>query len=213
MKLLRFDKLSFSEAEKLQADLVAARKRWEIEDHLLVLEHPPVVTLGRAADIGHLKVDPAWLEQHGVEVVRTVRGGEITYHGPQQLVAYPILWLEEGRRDLHRYLRDLEQVIIDTLFDFGLSSQRVPGKTGVWVEDRKIASIGVRASSWVTSHGISLNYGEDLSGFEWMTPCGLEGVVMTSLSREGKDVARRDLEKRFCLHFCRIFERELQGDG
>ena len=208
-RLLQFPQLDYFGAEELQSQLVASRKGGQIPDHLLVLEHPPVLTLGRGGDIAHLKVSPQWLEQRGVPLVRTGRGGEITYHGPQQLVAYPILLLQEGRRDLHRYLRDLEQTVMDTLADFSVTGQRVPGKTGVWVEERKIASIGIRTSSWVTSHGVALNYGEDLGGFDWITPCGLEGVEMTSLAREGAPVGRVELEKRFCLHFQRIFGREL----
>lgn len=205
--LLRYECIPYPRSEELQKTLVDQRKADQIEDHLLLLEHPAVITLGRTGDIAHLKANPDWLAAQGVEVVRTGRGGEITFHGPGQLVAYPILKLEKGRQDLHRYLRDLESVVIDLLADYGLEAARVQGKTGVWAAGKKIASIGVRASSWVTSHGVALNHGQDLRGFDWMTPCGLEDVTMTSLAREGRPVRRDELEKRFCAHFQRIFDR------
>lgn len=194
--------MPYAESEQLQQTLVQQRKRGEIEDQLILLEHPSVYTLGRGASLENLK-DPA------VEVVRTGRGGEITYHGPGQLVAYPILQLEEDRRDLHRYLRDLEQVVVDLCSDYQLSAGREAGKTGVWLDGKKLASIGVRASSWVTSHGLALNYGPDLKGFEAIVPCGLQGVEMISLSHARGDVDRDDLEQRFCRHFSRIFGREI----
>lgn len=186
----------------LQQSLVERRKRAEIEDQLLLLEHSPVYTLGRGASLEHLK-DPA------IQPVRSGRGGEITYHGPGQLVAYPILLLEEGRRDLHRYLRDLEQVVIDLCADYDLRAEREAGKTGVWIGGKKLASIGVRASSWVTSHGVAINYGRDLRGFDAIVPCGLQGVEMISLSHGRGAVDRDDLEERFCRHFSRIFGREI----
>lgn len=186
----------------LQQSLVERRKRGEIEDQLLLLEHPPVYTLGRGASLENLR-------DQTVQPVRTGRGGEITYHGPGQLVAYPILLLLDGERDLHRYLRDLEQVVIDLCQDYGLEAGREAGKTGVWLDGKKLASIGVRASSWVTSHGVAINYGRDLSGFDAIVPCGLQGVEMISLSHVCGDVARDDLEDRFCRHFSRIFEREI----
>jgi lipoate-protein ligase B len=174
----------------------------------LLLEHPPVFTLGRSASLEHLHIDPV---SAGIELYRSGRGGQITYHGPGQLVAYPILQLEESRRDLHRYLRDLEQVVIDLCADLKLEAGRRPGLTGVWVGERKLASLGVRASSWVTSHGLALNYGQDLSGFQGITPCGLQGVEMIGLSQITGSVQRESLEERFCLHFSRIFGRQLKG--
>lgn len=189
----------------LQQDLVQRRKRGEIEDQLLLLEHPPVYTLGRGATLEHLK-------DRAIQPVRSGRGGQITYHGPGQLIAYPILLLEEGRRDLHRYLRDLEQVVMDLCQDYGLPTQRKEGKTGVWCGEGKLASIGVRASNWVTSHGVALNYGPDLSGFAAIVPCGLQGVEMISLSQQVGEVSRVDLEERFCRHFSRIFAREIVSE-
>lgn len=182
------------------------RKQGLDPDHLILLEHPPVYTLGRAASLEFLKCQP---EAEGIQVFRTGRGGQITYHGPGQLVAYPILALEPERRDLHRYLRDLEQVVLDVCTDLGIAGQRIAGKTGVWVGAEKLASLGVRASAWVTSHGVALNYGSDLSGFEGIVPCGLTGVRMTSLARLGHEISRLSLEERFCRHFSRIFDREI----
>ncbi len=176
------------------------RKSDEIEDHLILLEHPPVYTLGRGASPDNLK-------DKSIQPVRSGRGGEITYHGPGQLVAYPILKLEQARQDLHRYLRDLEQVVIDLCADYDLKAERIPGKTGVWIGKKKLASIGVRASSWVTSHGVAINYGTDLRAFDAIIPCGLEGVEMTNLTQ----ATREQLEGRFCRHFSRIFHRQMIG--
>jgi lipoyl(octanoyl) transferase len=166
------------------------------------------VTVGRGGSLEHLRRDPQELQTAGVEFHRAGRGGEVTYHGPGQLVAYPILKLEEGRRDLHRYLRDLEQVVIDVCAEFAVPAQRDPGRTGIWVEGQKLASIGIRASSWVVSHGVAINYGPDLSGFDHIVPCGLSGVQMTSLHVRG--IARESLEQRFCEAFSRIFSRRLE---
>lgn len=189
---------------------MARRKAGEIADQLLLLEHPPVITVGRGGSLEHLLSSPEELRSEGVEFHRSGRGGEVTYHGPGQLVAYPILLLEPERRDLHRYLRSLEQVIMEVCASWGLRGERSEGRTGVWVEGRKVASIGVRASSWVVSHGVSINYGEDLSGFERIVPCGLTGVEMTSLSQLlPTPVLRSELEERFCRAFEREFLREL----
>jgi lipoyl(octanoyl) transferase len=162
--------------------LVAQRKADEIDDQLLLLEHAPVITLGRTADPKHLLVEPFQLEAQGIDLVQCGRGGEITYHGPGQLVAYAIMKLAEERRDLHRFLRDLEEVVILSLAALGVEASRVSGKTGVWISPfQKICSIGVRASSWVTSHGLALNLADTQSGFAHIRPCGLDGVEMVNL--------------------------------
>lgn len=189
---------------------MSQRQRGEIDDHLLLLEHPPVITLGRASRSDFLKSTPEQLQASGVLLAHCGRGGEVTYHGPGQLVAYPILQLEDGRRDLHRYLRDLEEVGIRTCADWSVQVERRAGLTGLWWQGRKLASIGVRASRWVTSHGLALNYGEDLSGFDHIVPCGLSGVDMISLAPIlGKIPERKKLEERFCHHFSQIFSRQL----
>lgn len=195
----------------MQAQLVSQRKSDQISDQLLLLQHPPVITVGRGASLSHLKATLEQLQDLNIEFYRCGRGGEVTYHGPGQLIVYPILKLEEGRRDLHRYLRDLEQVMLDTCQDLAVQAQRSEGRTGIWVQERKLASIGVRASSWVTSHGIGINYApEALDGFAWIVPCGLQGVEMISLTQiMGRTLERNELEDVLCRNFAKIFARRL----
>jgi lipoyl(octanoyl) transferase len=169
----------YGDALEWQRALGAARiERRLPHDVLLLLEHPPVVTLGRNSHDAHL------LRTEGVEVFEVERGGDITFHGPGQLVGYPILDLSGHRRDLHWYLRTLEQALIDALGELGLPAERNPGYTGVWTRGRKIASIGIHVKQWVTWHGFALNVTTDLSSFERIVPCGIPGVVMTSIERE-----------------------------
>ena len=170
-------------------------------DALLLLEHPPVYTLGRGADPVHLRFAAAT----GAPVVRTHRGGQVTYHGPGQLVGYPILDLRRRRPDVRWYLRTLEAVLIDSLGDLGIAAGRREGFTGVWVGPRKIASIGVALRRWVSWHGFALNVGADLGGFDAITPCGIADVQMTSVAREGGgdslDAAREAVLARFVATF------------
>jgi lipoate-protein ligase B len=173
-------RVPYAEALAWQEALVARRIAGG-PDALLLLEHPPVYTLGRGGDQRHLGA----AADGDVEIVRVGRGGQVTWHGPGQLVGYPVLGLRELKPDVHWYVRSLEQVLIDALAGFGVVSGRREGLTGVWVEDRKIASIGVGIRRWVTWHGFALNVGHDLSGFDAITPCGISGVRMTSLAREG----------------------------
>lgn len=174
-------RIAYDRALAWQEALVARRVQGG-GDALLLLEHPPVYTLGRGADRRHLGL----AAQGDVPVVEAHRGGEVTYHGPGQLVGYPVLGLRDRRPDLHWYLRTLEDVVIDALAEIGIRSGRVVGRTGVWIDERrKICSIGVAVRRWVTWHGFALNVGPDLSGFAAITPCGLTGVEMTSVAREG----------------------------
>jgi lipoate-protein ligase B len=154
------------------------------DDILLLVEHEPVVTLGRGSRPASLPVPPAALERQGLEVFEVERGGDVTWHGPGQLVGYPILDLSRHRPDLHWYLRALEQVLIDALLRFGLSAGRRPGLTGVWTGGRKIASLGIHVRQWVTFHGFALNVATDPRAFDSIVPCGIHGVTMTSLSAE-----------------------------
>jgi lipoate-protein ligase B len=151
---------------------------------LLLLEHPPVVTLGRSSKAQHLVATPAMLADRGVELFEAERGGDVTFHGPGQLVGYPIVNLRGHRQDLHWYLRQVEAVLMRALDSIGVPAERSEGRTGVWTEGRKIASIGVHARDWVTWHGFALNVSNDLSYFELIVPCGLSGVTMTSVQRE-----------------------------
>jgi lipoate-protein ligase B len=175
----------YARALELQRAVARARISGPIaHDVLLLLEHPPVVTLGRSSKAQHLVATPAMLAERGVELYEAERGGDVTFHGPGQLVGYPIVNLRGHRQDLHWYLRQVEAVLIRTLEGLGLPAERSEGRTGVWTSGRKIASIGVHARDWVTWHGFALNVSNDLSFFDLIVPCGLSGVTMTSIGRE-----------------------------
>lgn len=180
----------YAEILVLQRRIAAARIAGEIgQDVLLLLEHEPVVTLGRATKGKNLITSKEYLASRGVDLFEVERGGDVTFHGPGQLVGYPIIDLKRHKQDLHWYLRQLEQAIINTAADFGVSAERNTGYTGVWTGGKKIASIGVHARDWVTWHGIALNVSTDLSYFDLMVPCGIAGVVMTSIKKEtGEDI-------------------------
>ncbi|MCK6530652.1 lipoyl(octanoyl) transferase LipB [Myxococcota bacterium] len=208
MRLL--GRVGYREAFRLQKALVAARTRGEVPDQLLLLEHDPVVTFhetGRGRE--HLLADPDTLAARGVAVELTDRGGDITFHGPGQLVGYPILQLREDERDLHRYLRDLEEVLIRTAASFGIAAARVPGLTGIWVGDAKLAAIGVKASRWVTHHGFALNVANDLSHFDLIVPCGIRDRGIASLSGIlGREVTVDEAASRLVPEFLAVFGRE-----
>jgi lipoate-protein ligase B len=176
---------SYGDTLELQRALCRLRMSAELDhDVLLLVEHDPVVTLGRGTRAASLPVDPAELRRRGLEVTEVERGGDVTYHGPGQLVGYPILQLREHTPDLHWYLRQLEATLIDALHTLGVPAERRPGLTGVWTSGRKIASIGIHVKQWVTFHGFALNVTTDLRPFDLIVPCGIEGVTMTSVARE-----------------------------
>ena len=178
---------NYGDVLALQRELCQARLRGGADnDVLLLVEHPDVITLGRGTHPSSLPHDPATLHQLGYEVHEIERGGDVTYHGPGQLVGYPILDLQHHRQDLHWYLRQLEAVLIDALASFDVPGERVDGLTGVWTQGRKIASIGIHVKRWVTFHGFALNVTTNLSRFDSIVPCGIDGVVMTSIAREQK---------------------------
>lgn len=180
----RLGRVPYGEALALQDRLVARRRAGEIGDTLLLLEHPHVITLGTSARRDHILIEESQERLLGIDVFETGRGGDVTYHGPGQLVGYPILDLKPDRCDLHRYVRDLEELLIHALHTFGLEAARKPGLTGVWVGDEKIAAIGVRVSSgWITSHGFALNVATDLSYFDSIVPCGIREFGVTSIER------------------------------
>lgn len=197
----------YGEAFALQQRLVAARKQGLIPNQFLIVEHPHVLTLGRNGHLENLLVSEEGLRQRGVEFHETDRGGDITYHGPGQIVGYPILDLREWKRDVVAYVRGLEQALIDALAEFGIAGDRVPGATGVWVEGRKIAAIGVHISRWVTSHGFALNVDTDLSFFQLIVPCGLSKPV-TSMHAEGAKVRRAEVVAAIRRQFAKVFEVE-----
>lgn len=180
----------YTEILELQRALCRQRMAGDLrQDLLLLVEHEPVVTLGRGTRPTSLPLARAELEQRGVEVAEVERGGDVTYHGPGQLVGYPILQLREHREDLHWYLRQLEAALIAALGELGVAAERNPGLTGVWTSGRKIASLGIHVKQWVTFHGFALNVSTDLRGFDLIVPCGIEGVTMTSVAAE---LGRRD---------------------
>ena len=210
--------MAYGDALELQRALAEERKADRIDDTLLLVEHPPVLTLGVRGDGGrsHLLVPPQVLQSRGIQVFETGRGGDITYHGPGQLVAYPIISLKPDRCDVHRYVRDLETVIIRTCADYGLATGRIAGLTGVWVGPekndmaRKVAAIGVRISRWVTSHGFALNVSTDLDDFGLIVPCGISDRGVTSLARElGDAPSLVDVGARVAHHFAEVFDRAL----
>jgi lipoyl(octanoyl) transferase len=174
----------YAEGVDLQKRLVEQRKEDAIPDQLLLLEHPPVITLGVKTrdDRSHIVAPPARLKEEGVEVVETGRGGDVTYHGPGQLVGYPIIDLRPDRCDVHRYVRDLEEMLIRAVSRFGVTAARMPGLTGVWVGDEKLAAIGVRIARWITSHGFALNVTTNLGHFDFIVPCGIADKGVTSLA-------------------------------
>lgn len=198
----------YERALSWQRSLATARVGGRLGDDILILlEHPHVITLGRGASDSNVVAAEGLLQARSVQLHEIERGGDVTYHGPGQLVGYPIIDLSEHRRDLHWYLRQLEEVLIRALAVFGLEAGRVPGLTGVWLDDRKIASIGVHVTRWVTFHGFALNVSTDLSYFDLIVPCGIEAVKMTSLEAElgnrAEVTAARDAVAR---SFCEVFE-------
>lgn len=202
--------VTYENAIGLQSKLVEMRQQEQIADQLLLLEHPPVITLGRGGKRENLLATPQLLAANGVRFFETTRGGDITYHGPGQLVGYPIIHLGEGRRDVRRYVTMVEEVLIRTVAAFGITATRTDGKRGIWVGNDKIAAIGVRIARWVTSHGFALNVNTDLEHFRLITPCGLQGTGVTSLARlTGQTVDMETVKAIVADRFAEVFEREV----
>jgi len=190
-------RVPYAAAARLQERLVVLRRRGTTGDTLLLLTHPPVITLGRGAHAEHIVIPDDERVARGIERHEAGRGGDVTYHGPGQLVGYPIVALREDRRDAHRYLRALEEGLIATAAAYGVVASRIAGLTGVWVGEAKLAAIGVRiGTGWITSHGFALNVGRDLSGFDAIVPCGIRDRTVTSLTRcLGRDLTPEDVAK------------------
>jgi lipoyl(octanoyl) transferase len=185
LEVIRLGRVSYRDGLALQAARIEARRAGRVGDALYLLEHPDVITLGTGSDPAHLVASAEELDALGIEVFETGRGGDVTWHGPGQLVGYPVLDLTPDRKDLHRYLRDLEAVVIRAVAAFGITAGREPGLTGVWTATGKIAAIGVRVSSgWITSHGFALNVDPDLSRFGTIVPCGIADRAVTSMANE-----------------------------
>jgi len=198
--------VDYAAALDLQKERVGQRKAGIIPDTLLLLEHPHVYTLGRNARREHILVSTDWLASRGAQVFETDRGGDVTYHGPGQLVGYPILDLTRHRRDISWYMRSLEEVFIRTVYDYGIDAERSPGAAGVWVGNDKLVAMGVHLSRWVTSHGFAFNVNTDLRYFEWIVPCGLQGKGVTSLAALlGRKVEMEEVTERVVEHFGKVF--------
>jgi lipoyl(octanoyl) transferase len=203
-------RVPYARGLEMQAALVADRQAGRIPDQLLLLEHDPVFTLGRNARPENLLLAPEALRERGFDVFESGRGGDVTYHGPGQVVGYPIVDLAPDRRDVHRYVRDLEEVMIRTCADYGVVACRVPGLTGTWVGREKIGAIGVRISRWVTSHGFALNVATDLSAFSLIVPCGIRDRGVTSLERLlGRPAPMGDVMDRLAQHLASVLGRTL----
>ncbi len=205
--VVSWDVLPYAEALGRQLEVVRALSQGDCRDAvLMLLEHNPVVTLGRAAKVEHLRVSGDELARRGVEVHQTNRGGDVTYHGPGQIVGYPILRLPPGRRDVHRYLRSLEAVIIRALAAYGIQARREPGLTGVWVPQGKVAAIGVAFTRWVAYHGFALNVATDMSAFDLIVPCGIHDRSVVSMEELlGRAPERAEVEEKIVGEFAREF--------
>jgi lipoyl(octanoyl) transferase len=204
----------YEEGLALQDALVKERRAGSVPDLLLLLEHPHVITLGTSSHPGHVLADAAERARLGIELFETGRGGDVTYHGPGQLVGYPILDLKPDRKDLHRYLRDLEEVVIRVLAELEVEGRRVEGLTGVWIGERKVASIGVAVRRWVTWHGLALNVSTDLDAFRSFRPCGLDPEVMTRLADHVElPPASLLIEVLLVKHVCEVFDLDLPEPG
>jgi lipoyl(octanoyl) transferase len=204
-----FGVMRYAQAFELQQRFVVERKAGDIGDQLLFVEHPHVVTMGRNGRGENLLASPEILDRAGIEFHPTDRGGDVTYHGPGQIVGYPILDLREWKRDVVEYVRAIEQVIIDTLADFHIEGGRVAGASGVWVGDSKVAAIGIHISRWVTSHGFALNLDTDLDYFRYIVPCGLTKPV-TSMRALGCKASRTEVTGALTRQFGKIFGRSLR---
>lgn len=203
--------MDYGQALELQRQLANERKQGLIPDQLLLVEHPHVITLGRNGHLENLLASDEVLRRAGISFYPVDRGGDVTYHGPGQLVGYPILDLNEWKRDVRAYVRGIEQVIIDMLADFDIAAGRIPNLTGVWVGEQKIAAIGVHISRWVTSHGFALNVSTDLQYFQYIVPCGLTKPV-TSMARLGCRAGLEEVSQSLAVHFGRVFDCEVLSE-
>jgi lipoyl(octanoyl) transferase len=209
-KLRDLGRTGYLDALELQRQMVERRKRGEIPDQLLIVEHPHVITMGRNGHDNNVLASPELLARAGVEFHHTDRGGDVTYHGPGQIVGYPIFDLREWKRDVVAYLRGVEEALIGSLAEFGIAAGRVEGATGVWTEHGKIAAIGIHVSRWVTSHGFALNVDTDLNYFRYIVPCGLTRPV-TSMRALGCTAGREEVIAAVGRGFARVFERDMES--
>jgi lipoyl(octanoyl) transferase len=210
LEIRKLGVVPYGEALAMQRALVEERRAGRIPDVLLLLQHPAVITVGVKGDGGRANIvaTPEALSALGIEVSETGRGGDVTYHGPGQIVGYPIIDLRPDRCDVHRYVRDLEEVMIRVCADYGVRAGRIQGLTGAWVGTEKVGAIGVRISRWITSHGFAFNVGTNLQHFGLIVPCGIADRGVTSLERaSGRDLDIAEVEERVVGHFAAVFER------
>lgn len=206
--ILNLDTVPYKKAFDLQKRLVEMRSQDKINDTLILLEHPPVFTTTRNDTLKNILASPDELKIKGISLYKTDRGGDITYHGPGQLVGYPIMDLKEHGKDLHKYIRTIEEMIIKLLMDYGISAHKDKNHPGVWVGEEKIAAIGIAVkSSWITMHGFSLNINPDLNHYSLIVPCGIIDKGVTSLSKLlGKSISQKDVRQRLTRHYEDIFK-------
>ena len=209
---LDIDRIGYEDAFKLQKALVNARSKNEIIDTFILLEHEPVFTASREATFNNILAPKEVIDQEGVEVCRTDRGGDVTYHGPGQIVGYNIMDLKNQGRDLHAYIRNVEQIIINTLYDFEIISGRDPEHPGVWVENEKICAIGIAVKSgWITMHGFGFNVNPNMNHYKMIIACGIQDKGVTSMRAQlGKEVEIAKVKERLIVHYERIFNRSLK---
>jgi lipoyl(octanoyl) transferase len=206
--ILNLDTVPYEEAFALQKRLVTMRSQDAICDTLILLEHPPVFTVTRKAALNNILASPDELEDKGISLCKTNRGGDITYHGPGQIVGYPIMNLKDHGKDLHKYIRNIEEIIISLLMDYGISAHRDKANPGVWIGDEKIAAIGIAVkSSWTTMHGFAFNVNPDLNNYSLIVPCGLTNKGITSLSKLlGTPISMEEVREKVIHHYAEVFK-------
>ena len=212
IEVRRLGTVPYAEALALQRELVEERRANRVPDLLLLLQHPPVITLGVKGDGGrsNVLVTDERLAELGVEISETGRGGDVTYHGPGQLVGYPILDLKPDRCDVHRYVRDLEEAMIGVCADYGVTAGRINGLTGAWIGNAKVGAVGVRISRWITSHGFAFNVNTNLDAFQLIVPCGISDHGVTSLTiATGREVSVAEVEDHVVNHFGAVFDADV----
>jgi lipoate-protein ligase B len=206
--------IEYRKAYHLQRELLQNRFDGEINDTILLLEHPPTITIGKSGKLENVLVSPAQLAREGISLFFTDRGGDVTYHGPGQLVAYPIIDLRQRGRDIHRYVHELEEVVIRALNDFSIEARRDDSHAGVWVKDEEIAAIGLSIKRWITMHGIALNVNPNLGHFSLINPCGFPDRRATSMARLlSRDVPMEEVSQRLIAHFSDVFNARMEWDS
>jgi len=213
LDIISYDSIDYKKAFELQLELLNKRLNNKINDTLLLVEHPPVLTIGTSGSKDNLVVNSDYLSQKGIDIFETNRGGDITYHGPGQIVGYPILNLKEHNQDLHWLVRSYEEIFIRLLKDYDINARRISGLTGVWVGDEKITAIGVAVRHWITYHGFAFNINPNLDHFSYIIPCGIKDRGVTSLKKLlGTEVNKEKAVKKVVNYFADVFEMEVLAD-